>query len=307
MTTILAILLAFFGEPLIQRPAAPDTVLLPPDGFLQSWKRAENPRVFTSSDLYGYIDGGAEIYLEFGFEQLTVQSYKPVSQSSADEFKAEIYRMADPVAATGIYLMSCGKETPDPSFAERHTLNQFQLLFKRNRYYVVINNAEGDQKLHAAMIEFGRHIAARLPADTPIKLSEVLPAKGLDKASIRLIRGPYALQAIYTLGDGDILELDRRLTAVSGRYEIAGVRYSLIVVDYPTEEAAQKAFLNVQAHLDRYLNVQEKTSRRLIFRDYRNEYGVIDAASKRLTIQLHLATKPVAGVVSAKVKKSPVS
>ncbi len=41
----------------------------------------------------------------------------------------EIYRMADPVAATGIYLMKCGKETRDASFTERHTVNRHQLMF----------------------------------------------------------------------------------------------------------------------------------------------------------------------------------
>jgi hypothetical protein len=297
MTTILAIWLACFGGRALQRPASPDTGLLPPDGFLQIWKRAENPRVFTSSDLYGYIDGGAEVYLEFGFEQLTVQAYQPSSASSgqgsaSDEFKAEIYRMADPVAATGIYLMNCGKETPDASFSERHTLNQFQLLFKRDRYYVVINNAEGNQKLRGGMLKFGRYIASRLPAETPVRMSEILPAKGLDKTSIRLIRGPYALQSIYTLGNGDILQLNRSLTAVSARYQDESGKYSLILVDYPTEAAAQKAFSNVQYQLDSYLKVQEKNDHQLIFKDYGNEYGVISFAGKRLTIQVHLKNKP---------------
>ena len=297
MTTILAIWLACFGGRVLQRPASPYTGLLPPDGFLQIWKRAENPRVFTSMDLYGYIDGGAEIYLEFGFEQLTVQAYEPSSASAgqgsaSDEFKAEIYRMADPVAATGIYLMNCGKETPDASFAERHTLNQFQLIFRRDRYYVVINNAEGNQKLRSGMLEFGRFIASRLPADTPVRLSEILPAKGLDKTSIRLIRGPYALQSIYTLGNGDILQLNRSLTAVSGHYQDESGKYSLILVDYPTEAAAQKAFSNVQNQLDSYLKVQEKNERRLIFKDYSNEFGLISIAGKRLTIQVHLKNKP---------------
>ncbi len=293
MTIILAILLSVLGEPSLQRPAAPDAALLPPDGFLQNWRRAENPRVFTSSDLYGYIDGGAEIYLEFGFEQLTVQSYKPASAAAADEIKAEIYRMADSVAATGIYLMNCGKESPDPSFSERHTLNQFQLVFKRDRYYVVINNSEGNPKLRSAMIEFARHVASRLPADATVRLSDILPAKGLDKASIRLIRGPYALQSVYTLGEGDILQLGRKLTAVSGRYQDPGSKYSLIMVDYPTEEAAQKALANVQTHLDSYLNPVEKTSRRLIFKDFKNEYGIVEVAGKRLTAKVHLTTKPV--------------
>ncbi len=276
----------------------PDTDLLPPSGFLQIWKKAENPRVFTSSDLYGYIDGGAEIFLEFGFEQLTAQPYTPGSgaaKTAADEFKVEIYRMSDPIAATGIYLMNCGKESSDPSFAERHSLNQFQLIFKRNRYYVIVNNSEGNEKLRPAMLEFGRYIAARLPAEIPVKLDELLPPKGLNRSSIRLIRGPYALQSIFTLGNGDVLQLGRNLTAVAGNYQDAAGKYSLVLVDYPNEQAAQKALINVQSHLDSYLKVEEKADRRLVFKDYSNEYGVVSITGKRLTVQLHLAKKPVSG------------
>jgi len=274
---------------------ATDTDLLPPNGFLQIWKKNGNSRIFTASDLYGYIDGGAEIFLEFGFEQLTVQPYTPgaaAAKSGADEFKVEIYRMADSVAATGIYLMNCGKESADPSFAERHNLNQFQLIFKRDRYYVIVNNSEGNEKLRSGMLDFARYIASRLPAETPVKLDELLPQKGLNKASIRLIRGPYALQSIYTLGNGDVLQLGRKLTAVSGVYQDATGKYSLVLVDYPNEQAAQKALANVQGNLDSYLKVQEKNDRRLIFKDFNNEFGVVSISGKHLTIQLHLAKKP---------------
>ena len=167
MTALLTIWLACFGIAGALPAIFPDTALLPPDGFLKAWKKAENPRVFTASDLYGHIDGGAEIFLEFGFEQLTVQPYSPIAagaaKTTADEFKIEIYRMADPIAATGIYLMNCGKESQDPSFQERHSLNQFQLIFKRDRYYVIVNNSEGNEKLRLDMLEFGRFIAGRLP------------------------------------------------------------------------------------------------------------------------------------------------
>ncbi len=276
-----------------------DAALLPPSGFQQIWKKAGNPRVFTSSDLYGYIDGGAEIYLEFGFDRLTVQPYTPESRTGAvkgaDEFKVEIYRMADPAAATGIYLMNCGKESRDTSFEERHTLNQFQLLFKRERYYVVINNSEGNQALRSTMLEFGRYVASRLPGETPVKLDQLLPPKGLDKTSIRLIRGPYALQSIFTLGSGDILQLGRKLTAVAGSYQDAEGKYSLVLAEYPDELAARKAFSNVQANLDNYLRVQEKSDRRLIFKDYNEEYGVITVTGKRLTVKVHLKKKPAPG------------
>jgi hypothetical protein len=297
MTSFLFLWLLLFGAGGSAPAAFPDTAFLPPDGFLQTWKKSGNIRVFTASDLYGYIDGGAEIFLEFGFEQLTVQHYKPdfqpgAAKNAADEFAVEIYRMADPVAATGMYLMNCGRESPDASFAERHTLNQFQLLFKRHRYYVMVNNAEGNDKLRAGMLEFGRYLAARMPAETPVKLHELLPAKGLDKNSVRLIRGPYALQSVFTLGNGDILQLGRKLTAVSGSYQDASGKYSLILADYPNSQAAQKAFLNVQNNLDTYLKIQEKNDRRLIFKDYNNEYGVVSLAGQQLTIQVHLAKKP---------------
>lgn len=277
-----------------------DTGLLPPDGFLKIWKKSETARVFTASDLYGFIDGGAELFLEFGFEQLTVQPYTPNFQPGAanaatDEFQVEIYRMSDPVAATGIYLMKCGRETAHPSFAERHTLNQYQLVFKRDRYYIVINNSDGNEKLRSGMLEFGRHIAKSLPADPPLKLDAVLPSKGLDKASIRLIRGPYALQSVYTLGNGDILQLGRALTAVAGNYQDAGGKYSLIITDYPSEPAAHKAFLNLRNNLDTYLKVQEKTDNRLVFLDYSREFGVVSLTGKRLTIRVHLARKPGSG------------
>jgi hypothetical protein len=297
MTSFALLWILLLGAGSAAPAAFADAALLPPNGFLQIWKQSGNPRVFTASDLYGHIDGGAEIFLEFGFEQLTVQRYKPdfqpgTAKNAADEFAVEIYRMADPVAATGMYLMNCGREAPDASFMERHTLNQFQLLFKRNRYYVMVNNAEGNDKLRAGMLEFGRYLAARMPAEIPVKLHELLPAKGLDKNSVRFIRGPYALQSVFTLGNGDILQLGRRLTALSGNYQDATGKYSLILADYPNPQAAQKAFLSVQNNLDTYLKIQEKNDRRLIFKDYNNEYGVVSVAGQRLTIQVHLAKKP---------------
>ena len=282
--------------PAFAAPQFSDTALLPADGFLQVWKKSENPRIFTSSDLYGHIDGGAEMFLEFGFEQLTFQPYTPdfnkAAAKDSGEMQVEIYRMTDPTAATGIYLMNCGKESPDPSFRQRHTINQYQLLFKRDRYYVIVNNSDGAPGLRSAMIEFARHIAGRLPAERPAQPDQGLPQDGLNGASVRLIRGPYALQSIFTLGTGDILQLGRRITAVSGNYQDAGGKHTLVIADYPDEPAAARAFGNVQANLDKYLKVQEKSERRLVFQDYSGEYGVVSVTGKRLTVRLHLARKP---------------
>jgi hypothetical protein len=236
------------------------------------------------------------MFLEFGFEQLTVQPYAPAQtakgKNPGDEFKVEIYRMTDRVAAAGIYLMNCGTESRDPAFQDRHSLNQVQLIFKRDRYYVIINNSEGNEKLRPDMLEFGRYVASRLPVDTAVKAAELLPQAGLIPSSARLIRGQYGLQSVFTLGNGDVLQLGRRITAVSGNYQDSEGKYALIQVDYPAEADAQRAFLNVQENLDSYLKVQEKSNSRLVFKDYSARYGVISLSGKRLIIKVHLSKPP---------------
>jgi len=101
-------------------------------------------KVFTSEDLYGHINGGAEAFLELGFEQLTVQKYR----DGANELAVEIYRMTDPTAARGIYLARCGRETPDQALRERHTASRQQVLLQRHRYYMVVYNTAGGARMH---------------------------------------------------------------------------------------------------------------------------------------------------------------
>jgi hypothetical protein len=277
--------------------ASADQSLLPPDGFLGQWKRAQRTLVFTSNDLYGRIDGGAELFLEFGFEQLTVKNYSgPPSGHREDpqpgEFQLEIYRMTDAVAATGIYLLKCGKEVRDPAFDARHTINNYQLIFKRGRYYVVVNNTGGDETLRPAMVKFAQFVAARLPVEEPDALIGSLRPEGLIPGTIRLARGPYALQAVYTLGEGDILQLRRSVTAVAADYKNASRRTTLILVDYPSVKAALAAFQHLQANLDTYLTVESRRPRHLVFRDHNREFGTISISGYRMSVEVHLAVRP---------------
>jgi hypothetical protein len=268
--------------------AAGEGALLPADAAVPGWKKTENPRVFTQADLYGYIDGGAELFLEFGFESLTLQKYR----NGGSEVAVEIYRMADPTAAAGIYLMKRGKETPDASFKERHTLNRHQLMFQRHRYYVTINNLSGSDKMGPELLRFGSQVAAKLPAPVPASELKALPPAGLVPGSERLFRGPFGLQALYTLGDGDILQLGGRVTGAAADYKTAAGGYTLLLVDYPDAAAAKKAFAHLQQNLDQYLKPSEKTATRLVFKDYESKFGVATLTGRRLEIRLHLVTSP---------------
>ena len=287
----ITLLLALLGllPPRAAAQKAGDANLLPADGFSGTWKKNGPMKVFTSEDLYGHIDGGAEAFLELGFEQLTVQKYK----DGANELAVEIYRMKDATAARGIYLARCGKETRDPALKERHTASRQQILLQRHRYYIVLYNTAGGAANAPMLLKAAQAMAPKLPADTPVPVLDVLPAAGLVPGSARVVRGPVSLQALYTLGDGDILQLGGRITGVGGDYKDASGSTTLIIVDYPTPAAVGAAFKHLTANLDTYLKPTASTDGRLVFQDYEKKFGVVSVAGRRLRVRLHL-TKPPA-------------
>ena len=274
--------------PSAAQKAAGDAGLLPADGFSGGWKKNGAMRVFTSADLYGHINGGAEVFLELGFEQLTVQKYK----GGANELAVEVYRMTDPAAARGIYLARCGKETPDPSLKERHTASRQQILLQRHRYYLVLYNSAGGAANGPMLVTAARAFAAKLPADVPVPALNLLPAAGLVPGSVRIIRGPVSLQALYTLGDGDILQLGGQITGAAGDYKDTAGASTRIVIDYPTPAVAGAAFKHLKANLDSYLKPAAATEAKLIFQDYEKKFGVATVNGTRLEVRLHLTKAP---------------
>jgi hypothetical protein len=102
-----------------------------------------------------------------------------------------------------------------------------------------------------------------------------------------------SLQALYTLGDGDILQLGGKVTGAAGDYKDAAGATTLIIVDYPTPAAVAAAFKHLTANLDSYLKPTSTTDTKLVFQDYEKKFGVVTVAGRRLQVRLHL-TKPPA-------------
>lgn len=63
--------------------------------------RSSPPRVFVGQDLYEYINGGAELYHQYGFIEVATADYK----KGATEMVVDIYRFDSPVNAYGLYSM----------------------------------------------------------------------------------------------------------------------------------------------------------------------------------------------------------
>ena len=257
----------------------------PPAG----WNSVAKPDAYSASNLYGYIDGGAELFLEVGFEDLHVYKLTRGSQ----ELGVDMYRMSSPESALAIYLAKCAPETPVAGLGFRNSGDRFQLGILRGRYFILINNFEGDESLVAAMKRVALDLAKQI-SSSPHPVPVPLPEHGLVAGSVRLVRGPFGLQPVYTLGDGDVLGLHGKRWAVVADYRAGTKTWTLIRVDYGTPSAAAAGMAFLSAHLDPYLKVVNRQPQRLVFRDYAGQFGEAWTDGSLLSIRVHLKDRPAA-------------
>ncbi len=248
---------------------------------------AAGERVFRANDLYGHINGGAELFLEFGFRELTVYDYADGEQ----KISVEVYRMATAEGALGVYLMKVGEETPHPVVSARNSWNRYQATALKGKCFIQANNFSGDRRLEGDVVNKLRRVLLRTDGARPPTLLNLLPLTGRVLRSERLICGPYSLQSLITLGDGDVLLLGGDVYGAAARYDDGREpAHTLIRIPYPAAAAASRALDNLTENLDSYYSIVDKGEKSLLFLDKKGRYGLAQRFGRRLDLKLNLET-----------------
>lgn len=123
------------------------TVLLPPDGIPEGWSGSGDVKVFAGDALFSHIDGGAELYLNHGFVKLAFKDYVKGDL----EIRTEIYDMGSDEGAAGVFgANTVGLET-SAEYGSACSLDDYQIIFYRGRYYVSITCYDVKEELQQAM------------------------------------------------------------------------------------------------------------------------------------------------------------
>lgn len=104
--------------------------------------------------LWGYMNGGADLYLEYGFENLTVQTFR----GEDADFKAEIYKMSSPEAGYGIFSVSRFRCSETRVVLRTDCLTDYQYLAAKGSYYVSVSNTTGSLKEREISLKIGQKI-----------------------------------------------------------------------------------------------------------------------------------------------------
>ncbi len=142
--------------------------------------------VYHADDLWDYIDGAADNYLNYRFRELQIAEY--AKGKDRIYYKVEVYRHADPLYAFGIYS---SERSSDYRFVDVGTegfREEGQLFFLKGSCYVKVMAVEkargGEEELEA----LARAVAARIPgpASFPAPL-QLFPEQGKIAHSERFI------------------------------------------------------------------------------------------------------------------------
>jgi hypothetical protein len=238
------------GAGSFQEPAA--TSLLPRAGQAGDWSPSAPPERYARESLYGYLDGGAELFLPYGFQELAVGRYKRTG-GGGSEMTVEIYRTETSLDAFGLFsLQRDGSEEVSSSIVSPHWLGAGQAGLVKGRCYVNLAGYEtrGDE-LEAMLRAVEALLPGRAGTDLDPRLG-VLPAAGRAPRSERFIKGEGAARAETQFFSDPVWGFGRGATAVSARYEPGGLKLIVVEVPLADEPAALDAAVRAQfaAHLE---------------------------------------------------------
>ena len=244
--------------------AAACTAVNPPimravDG-IEGWKRTGPPDRYTKDGLYGYIDGGAEIVLSYGFRELSVFRFRPAEDpASSKEIVLEVYRMKSETSAFGLYSTKLeGDEKGWPKIKSDNWISPGQANLVKGDYLINVLAPEcADQEIGPFMAA----VDLKLPAYRTVRPEglERLPRDGLVPSSGRYIKGPVAARNESPFLEGDFWgfggpEAGKSATeAFSAKYGTAPGVSKLVVVELGKAVDAGAVDAGVTALYNEYL------------------------------------------------------
>jgi hypothetical protein len=270
------------GGPAVSRQTVSISPAVPEPGFAPGWAKAGPLRAFTGQDLFNQIDGGAELFLEFGFVRLRLQPYV----RDKAELTLNAYEMESAASALGVYLMKMGRETPFPEVAARNSSEDVQLTILKGRYFVQVDNLGEIPASKAETVALANAFLAGVAEESGPTPLDLLPAEGKVAGSERLVRGPYGLQPYFTFGEGDILSLGGRIFGALALYRMPDrSTFTRLIIPYPSTDRAAAALAHLKADLDPYLKVTGDRPDGLDFVDFQAKKGSVVRSGAVLDIR----------------------
>jgi len=190
--------------------------------------------VFKGQKLFDYMNGGAELYLAYGFVEIAVWNYA----TAGNQATVEIYEMGGLAEAYGIFSHTSRGDPVDVGVPAM--LARGMLSFYKGKFYVRVVAKSDPVKARDLLIALGKQVAATVPGESkPPKEVGFLP-EGSIKGSLRYLVNPETARTIWFDGEGKLI-LTKQAKAVTAFYPGGDADIQATRISYPDKAAAVKA------------------------------------------------------------------
>jgi len=183
----------------------------------RSWIATEPPRTFGPNNLYEEIDGEAELFLPYGFRELTIGFLRPAGNDKA-EVRLEIFLQATPRDAFGVFSQ---QRFPDQEVADvgaaKAIVSDTSLDFFQGPRFV---------RIRAASRNAGRSDLERLGQE----VSALLPGTGDPPPETEALRVPGLVDGSLVFHRRAILGYEVLAPGYEARYAVPGTSATLVLI-----------------------------------------------------------------------------
>lgn len=182
-------------------------------------------RTFTGESLFGYMNGGAELYREYGISKAVITEF----DWKKSHFKCEVFKMNGAEEAFGIFSVSKYRCPATPPVAEFSCQTKYHLQICKGPYYISIINSSGVTGDSLFSLKIGEILAGKI-SEPSADLTLYLP--GMNKSEINrnsvLVKGKLGLMNGATAWEDHFKEVTGYYAVffTSGEKSVLSVRFS---------------------------------------------------------------------------------
>jgi len=204
---------------------------------IDGWKAEPAGRGYDRKTLFHYIDGGAELYLSYGFQEMLAWRFHKAGQP---DIIVDLFDMGSSQDAFGVF--SAERQEREAGIGQGSEFAAGLLRFWKDRFFVSVWAETETPQAEKAVLSLGAAIAGAIKRKgSPPQLLHLLPEQGLIAEGLRYFHDHHSLNYHYFVADENLLGLSKRTEALLAPYRGAEGTAHLLLVRYPTARQAQGA------------------------------------------------------------------
>jgi hypothetical protein len=189
--------------------------------------------------LYDFLDGGAELYFDYGIEAVAAAEYRMAGDAIIE---VAVYDMGGSPGAFGIYssIRYAGGTFVD--VGNEGMLTTGSLDFWKGGYYCRLLSFGARGSAEDNMVKLGRSVASRIgEAGTVPDIVGLLPALHRVPRSEKYFTGEISLNNVRYVGAGNPLKLGEETRGAAALYGPEGEVFTAFMIEYASDSAASRA------------------------------------------------------------------